>query len=133
MLRVGANRQMMLAQIDRMAIGDMPDFDPSMKKAVAGLAGARMREQAHDHRQRRRSCGAERQARSPRSRTAAITVTTVAVGSHGPAGSPTMQNIADADAAASITSSTTPTRCRRFFSGRRGGLPGRWCTSRSRR
>ena len=38
MIRVGANRQMMLAKIDRMAIGDMPDFDPGMKKAVAGLA-----------------------------------------------------------------------------------------------
>ena len=39
MLRVGPNRQMMLSMIDKMAIGDMPDFDPGMKKATVGLAG----------------------------------------------------------------------------------------------
>ena len=36
MVRVGPNRQMMLSRIDRMGIGDMPDFDPGMKKAAVG-------------------------------------------------------------------------------------------------
>src|SRR4051812_4739785 len=39
MLRVGPNRGMMLAKIDKMQIGDMPNFEPSLAKAAAGLEG----------------------------------------------------------------------------------------------
>jgi uncharacterized membrane protein len=38
MIRVGPNRQMMLARIDRLQIGDMPSFDGVMKMAAAGFA-----------------------------------------------------------------------------------------------
>lgn len=38
MLPVGSNRNAMLARIGRMTPGDMPQFDPAMKMAVAGLA-----------------------------------------------------------------------------------------------
>ena len=94
MVRVGANRQMMLSRIDRMQIGDMPDFDPSMKKAVAGLA--RCTDAANKH----MIIASDGDPAAPSNGTIAalkaggITVTTVAVGSHGPAGSATLQNIA---------------------------------------
>lgn len=39
MLEVGGNRQAMLARIGKMTPGDMPQFEPAMKMAVAGLAG----------------------------------------------------------------------------------------------
>jgi len=38
MLEVGPNRKAMLAAIGRMTPGDMPQFDPAMKMAVAGLS-----------------------------------------------------------------------------------------------
>jgi uncharacterized membrane protein len=38
MIRVGPNRQMMLARVDRLQIGDMPSFDGVMKMAAAGFA-----------------------------------------------------------------------------------------------
>ena len=38
MVRVGQNRQMMLARIDRMAIGDMPAFDGAMRMGAAAFA-----------------------------------------------------------------------------------------------
>jgi uncharacterized membrane protein/Mg-chelatase subunit ChlD len=96
MVRVGANRQMMLSRIDRMQIGDMPDFDPSMKKAVAGLA--RCTDAANKH----MIIASDGDPAAPSNGTIAalkaggVTVTTVAVGSHGPAGSATLQNIATA-------------------------------------
>jgi hypothetical protein len=96
MVRVGPNRAMMLAQIDKMAIGDMPDFDPSMKKAVTGLA--RCTDAANKH----MIMASDGDPAAPSASTikalkdGGITVTTVAVGSHGLAGSATMQNIATA-------------------------------------
>lgn len=39
LLPVGANRRAMLAAIGRMTPGDMPQFDPAMKMAVKGLNG----------------------------------------------------------------------------------------------
>lgn len=95
MSRVGPNRAMMLSKIDRMAIGDMPDFDPSMKKAVVGLAGCADAANKHmiiasDGDPAAPSASTIRALKS-----GGVTVTTVAVGSHGPAGSPTLQNIAN--------------------------------------
>jgi uncharacterized membrane protein len=94
--RVGPNRQMMLARIDRMQIGDMPDFDPSMKKAALGLNACA--DAANKH----MIIASDGDPAAPSSGTMAllksggITVTTVAVGAHGPAGSPTLQAIATA-------------------------------------
>lgn len=39
MLPVGPNRPTMLARVDRLTVGDMPQFDPGMKKVAASLAG----------------------------------------------------------------------------------------------
>jgi uncharacterized membrane protein len=94
MSRVGPNKQMMLAKIDRMQIGDMPDFDPSMKKAAVGLA--KCADAANKH----MIMASDGDPAAPSGSTinalknAGVTVTTVAVGAHGRAGSPTLQNIA---------------------------------------
>ena len=62
-----------------------------------------------------------------------VTVTTVAVGSHGILRQPDDAEHRHAHRAANTTSSTTPTRCRRFTSARPAASPGRWSTSRTRR
>jgi uncharacterized membrane protein/Mg-chelatase subunit ChlD len=96
MVRVGQNRQMMLARIDRMAIGDMPDFDPSMKKAAIGLASCA------DAANKLMILASDGDPTAPAKSTiqnlikGGVVVSTVAVGSHGPAGSATLQNIANA-------------------------------------
>jgi uncharacterized membrane protein len=94
MVRVGPNRQIMLARIDRMGIGDMPDFDPGMKKAAVALA--RLTEAANKH----MIIISDGDPTPPTNATlnalvqGGVTVTTVAVGSHGILGSQVMQNIA---------------------------------------
>ena len=94
MVRVGPNRQLMLSRIDRMSIGDMPDFDPGMKKAAAALA--RLNDAANKH----MIIISDGDPTPPTASTlkalvdGGITVTTVAVGSHGILGSQVMRNIA---------------------------------------
>ncbi|MEX0612383.1 MAG: glutamine amidotransferase, partial [Pirellulales bacterium] len=93
-VRVGPNRQVMLSRIDRMNIGDMPEFDPGMKKAAAALA--RINDAANKHmiiisdgdpqRPTQGTINALKQG--------GVTVTTVAVGSHGILGSQVMRDIA---------------------------------------
>src|SRR5262245_27586920 len=96
MLRVGPNRGMMLKKIDTMAIGDMPNFDPSMKKAVVGLNGCTDASTKHMILASDGDPGAPTTSTINAIKQGGITVTTVAVGSHGPAGSSTLQNIANA-------------------------------------
>jgi uncharacterized membrane protein len=94
MVRVGPNRQLMLSRIDRMGIGDMPDFDPGMKKAAVALA--RLSDAANKH----MIIISDGDPTPPTPATinalvqGGVTVTTVAVGSHGILGSQVMQNIA---------------------------------------
>jgi uncharacterized membrane protein len=89
------HRRTMLSLIDKMAIGDMPDFDPSMKKAALGLAGV---DAAYKH----MILASDGDPGEPKLSTinmlkkGNVTVTTVAVGAHGPAGSQTLQDIAAA-------------------------------------
>lgn len=95
LLEVGPNRQAMLAALGRMTPGDMPQFDPAMKMAVAGLSrtNASMKH-----------CiiisDGDPSDPSPSTITAFktnnITITTVAVASHGPAESRRLQQIATA-------------------------------------
>ncbi len=96
MLRVGPNRQMMLSKIDRMAIGDMPNFDPSMKKAAVGLAGCADAANKHMILVSDGDPGAPSPGTINALKQGGVTVTTVAVGAHGPAGSSTLQAIATA-------------------------------------
>lgn len=96
MLRVGPNRQMMLSMIDKMAIGDMPDFDPGMKKAAVGLAGCADAANKHMIMASDGDPTAPALSTINALKNGGVTVTTVAVGSHGPAGSSTMQAISTA-------------------------------------
>ncbi|MCA9231018.1 MAG: VWA domain-containing protein [Planctomycetales bacterium] len=94
LIRVGPNRKMMMARVDRMMIGDMPAFDPALKmaaKAYAGLQDAAVKHMIII------SDG------DPTPSTPAtiklltqqgVKVSTVAVGSHGMLGSQEMQKIA---------------------------------------
>jgi len=93
LLEVGPNRKAMLAKIGRMTPGDMPQFDPAMRMAVAGLA----RTPASVKHCLIVSDGDP----SPPSNatinsfiTNNITISTVAVASHGRVGSQRLQNIA---------------------------------------
>jgi uncharacterized membrane protein/Mg-chelatase subunit ChlD len=94
MVRVGENQQMMLRAIDRMQIGDMPDFDPGMKKAAAGFARCPDAAVKHMIMASDGDPGAPLPSTINALKQGGVTVTTVAVGSHGPAGSVTLQNIA---------------------------------------
>jgi uncharacterized membrane protein len=91
---VGPNRQAMLARIDRMSIGDMPEFDPGMKKAAVALAG--IKDAANKH----MIIISDGDPSPPTAATinalkqGGVTVTTVAVGSHGVLGSQVMRDIA---------------------------------------
>jgi uncharacterized membrane protein len=94
MLRVGPNRGMMLAKIDKMQIGDMPNFEPSLQKAAAGLEGCTDAAVKHMILASDGDPGAPTPTTINRLKKDSITVTTVAVGAHGPAGSSTLQDIA---------------------------------------
>jgi uncharacterized membrane protein/Mg-chelatase subunit ChlD len=93
MVRVGPNRQMMLSRTDRMQIGDMPDFEPGMRKAVAAFA--KLPDAAIKH--MIVISDGDPSAPSPGTMKAlkdgGVTVSTVAVGGHGPAGSQTLRNM----------------------------------------
>ena len=93
MLEVGPNRRAMLAAINRMTPGDMPQFDPAMKMAVAGLSRTPA---AVKH------CLIVSDGDPSNASTATInafiqnniTISTVAVASHGLAGSQRLRDIA---------------------------------------
>lgn len=96
MLRAGPNRKMMLARIDRMAIGDMPAFDGSMAMAAKAFAGLPPGEVAVKH----MIIISDGDPTPPKASTIKALiqqkakVSTVAVFSHGQVGSKTLQDIA---------------------------------------
>ncbi len=91
---VGPNRNQMLAALDRMLPGDMPDFDTTLKMALAGFN--RVPDAAIKHTiiisdgDPAPASGAVLRA----FRRAGITISTVAVGAHGPAGHRELRRIA---------------------------------------
>ncbi len=94
MVTVGPNRNKMLAYLDRMTPGDMPDFDPTMRlalKAMNGLPDAAVKHFIV-------ISDGDPAPPSPllvRSFAAAkVTVSTVAIGTHGPANSATLKQLA---------------------------------------
>ncbi len=97
MIPVGPNRGSMKARVDRLVVGDMPDFDPGMKKAAAAFAGLTNPVPALKH----MIIISDGDPTPPSGATIAalkrmsVKVTTVAVGAHGPPGHQTMQNIAN--------------------------------------
>ncbi|MFN5468854.1 MAG: VWA domain-containing protein [Pirellulaceae bacterium] len=94
MLKVGPNRSVMRSRMTRMTPGDMPDFDPSMRLALAGLtntpAATKHMIVISDGDPSPASAGVldgfVKQS---------IKVSTVAVGAHGPAGHQELQRIAN--------------------------------------
>ena len=94
MVPVGPSRNKMLAYLDRMTPGDMPDFDPSMKIALKGFNG--LKDAAVKH-----MIVISDGDPSPPSPSvvrgfvnAGVTVSTVAVGTHGPANSAVLKKLA---------------------------------------
>ncbi|MCM2371329.1 VWA domain-containing protein [Aporhodopirellula aestuarii] len=93
LLEVGPNRKAMLASLGRMTPGDMPEFDPAMRMAVAGLArtSAAMKHCIiiSDGDPSPPSSGVIKAFKDN-----SITVSTVAVESHGTTGSTQLRRIA---------------------------------------
>ncbi len=93
LVRVTNRRKTMLSKLDRMAPGDMPEFEPSMKKAMAafGRVNASVKHMI---------VISDGDPSPPTARTirayidADVHVTTVAVGAHGAVGHRTLQQIA---------------------------------------
>jgi hypothetical protein len=91
---VGPNRDKMLARLDRMAPGDMPDFDPAMKTALRGFLGL------PDAAVRHMIIISDGDPTPPSNSVikgliqAKVTVSTVAVGTHGAAGSNVLRQVA---------------------------------------
>lgn len=96
LLRVGPNRQQMLSRLGRMTPGDMPDFDPSLRLAVAAFTQCTEAAVKHmivisDGDPSPASQGVLRAFTKLQ-----VKITTVAVGAHGPAGHQELQRIATA-------------------------------------
>ncbi len=93
MLRVGPNRQAMLARMDSMTPGDMPDFEPAMRMALASLqnvpASIKHMIIISDGDPSAPTSGILNTYASNQ-----IKISTVAVGAHGAVGHQTLQNIA---------------------------------------
>lgn len=94
LIQVQDRRNQMLAQIDRMTPGDMPDFDPTMQMALQGFNA--LQDAAIKH----MIIISDGDPSPPTARIvnalvqAKVTVSTVAVGTHGPAGSKVMADLA---------------------------------------
>lgn len=95
LIQVGDQRSKMMARVDRMTPGDMPDFDPGMQLALAAFnqVNASVKHMI---------IISDGDPTAPSFRTmqgfkqAGIKISTVAVGAHGAAGSTPLQNIATA-------------------------------------
>lgn len=96
MIPVGPNRNQMMARVDRLTVGDMPQFDPGMKKVAGAFKRLKNPTPAVKH------CiiisDGDPSPPTPATMQAFISqkvkITTVAVGGHGPPGHQTMQKIA---------------------------------------
>jgi uncharacterized membrane protein len=95
-LPVGDNRQMMLARLDRMTPGDMPEFEPSLKMALGAFNALRSAAVKHMIVISDGDPSPPRNTTLQQMKKAGIKVTTVAVGAHGPAGSSLLQRVANA-------------------------------------
>ena len=94
LLTVGGNRNRMMALVDQMTPGDMPDFDPALDMAVKGFqkipdAAVRHMIIISDGDPTPPTWSVIRKLKSMR-----VTISTAAVGSHGPAGSKLLADIA---------------------------------------
>lgn len=95
MRRVGGSRERMLAMMERMAPGDMPDFGPTMEMARKGLAALPDAQVKHMIIISDGDPTPPSPAIIAGIKQAKITASTVAIGSHGLNGTPIMQTIAN--------------------------------------
>lgn len=95
LVRIGNQKQQMMAMVDRMFPGDMPDFEPSMRKALAAFkrvnASVKLMIVISDGDPSPPSLRTVTQYQL-----AGIPVTTVAIGAHGPAEHQTLRRLATA-------------------------------------
>jgi uncharacterized membrane protein/Mg-chelatase subunit ChlD len=95
LVQVGTNQTSMLAKIDKMVPGDMPDFDPALNKALTAFQGLTGKTAV-----KHMIVISDGDPAPPgpgminKFKAAGVTVSTVAIGTHGPAGSGLMQSIA---------------------------------------
>lgn len=96
LIKIGRLRSRMVAAIDRMTPGDMPDFDPALKLALAAFN--RVQEASVKHMivisDGDPAMGQFRLVRQLKQ--VGVSISTVAVGAHGPAGHRILQRIAGA-------------------------------------
>ncbi len=97
LIRVGPSRKHMLAMLDQMTPGDMPQFEPAMQMAAAGFASLQDAAVKHmilisDGDPSPPSYGPLGSIRALKQQ--GVKVSTVAVGTHGPPGSTPLQRIA---------------------------------------
>lgn len=94
LVKVGDQQKSMVARIGRMAPGDMPDFEPAMKKAIGEFetnpASVKHMIVISDG-----DPSPPSNAIMARFKKASVTVSTVAIGAHGPAESGLLQKIAN--------------------------------------
>lgn len=97
LVRVGDQRNKMMARVDRMTPGDMPDFEPGMKMALAGFNSPTVNASV-----KHMIIISDGDPSAPSTTTlkgfkqAGIKISTVAVGAHGAVGHNTLKSIADA-------------------------------------
>ncbi|HJN11299.1 MAG TPA: VWA domain-containing protein [Pirellulaceae bacterium] len=93
-IQVGNRRNMMLARLGRMQPGDMPEFEPGMKRMLVSFqrvnASVKLMIVISDG-----DPSPPLDSTLRRYKQAGIQVTTVAVGTHGPAGHKTLQKVAN--------------------------------------
>lgn len=98
LLPVGPNRNQMLARLNRMAPGDMPQFDPAMRKSLAGFNALQGQGANVAIKHMIVISDGDPSPANPATVTAiiqaGIKITTVAIGTHGPAGSAPLRQLA---------------------------------------
>ena len=93
LIRVGQNKDKMMARLGRMTPGDMPEFDPSLKMAVASFAKLQQAAVKHMIVISDGDPSAPARATLQAYKDLGVKISTVAVGTHGPAGSSLLQRI----------------------------------------
>ena len=97
LIQIGERKQMMLASIDKMTPGDMPDFEPAMKRSLNAFKALKGKASLMHM-----ICISDGDPSPPNPATVAqfrlnnIVISTVAIGTHGPPGSTPLQALATA-------------------------------------
>ena len=94
LIQVGSQRDRMISRLDQMTPGDMPDFEPALRLSLAGFSAVPNAATKHMIVISDGDPSPPRQGTLNRLKNLGVQITTVAVGTHGPAGSTPLQRIA---------------------------------------